>query len=280
MDEKNKLKSSLMDGMTAILMRDELEVETQLEVLTDAYADVVRFHATAILGQDGDEYLSRLCAERLHKVEIPLHGGKGAADLIPAAAMERVGNHRSADSVRRGGRIVQPDEANSWLRVFPSPLSAEQVLRNVLIRTADGSLGYNPADVATKMQGVLLTSMPEEDKADIKRRMKALRLLVVSKPDHSRLCYVVFGAGMQASTKTEVVRDRIAHQEIIEGVYFEDWLEVLDELEEMKEGYDMDYIAQCEALAEEEAEAHGDGSSSSPTASTADDADDADDLPF
>lgn len=268
-NEKEELKSKIMDGVTSIMMRNELEVETQLEVLTDAYADVVRFHATAILGQDGDEYLSRLCAERLHKVEIPLHVGKGA--------MECLGNHRSADSVHRGGRIVQPDEANSWLNVFPSPLSAEQVLRNVLIRTADGRLGYNPADVATKMQGVLLTSMPEEDKAEIKRRMKALHLLVVSKPDHSRLCYVVFGAGMQASTKTEVVRDRIAHQEIIEGVYFEDWLEVLDELEEMKEGYDMDYIAQCEALAEEEAEAQGDGSSSSPTASTADDADD---LPF
>lgn len=263
MDEKDKLKSSLMDGMTAILMRDELEVETQLEVLTDAYADVVRFHATAILGQDGDEYLSRLCAERLHKVEIPLYGGKGA--------MECLGNRRSADGKRKGGRVVMPDEANSWLRVFPSPLSAEQVLRNVLHRSSDGSLGYNPADVATKMQGVLLTSMPEEDKAEIKRRMKALHLLVVSKPDHSRLCYVVFGAGMQASTKTEVVRDRIAHQEIIEGVYFEDWLEVLDELEEMKEGYDMDYIAQCEALAEEEAESQCDVSSST---------DDDDDLPF
>lgn len=240
-NEKEELKSKLMTDISGTLMRNDLEVETQLEVLTEAYADVVRFHATAILGKDGDEYLQKLLA-KIYKVEIPLHGGKGA--------MECLGNQRSGRE-RNGGRVVMPDEANSWLRVFPSPLSAEQVLRAVLIHTDDDLLGYNPDHVARKMLGVLLTSLPEEDKKEMGERMKRLHLMQVKTPNHTRLKYVVFGAGMQASAKTAVIADRLAHQEIIEGIYFEDFLEVLDELEEMKAGYDADYEAQCEEDADD-----------------------------
>lgn len=207
MDEKDKLKSSLMDGMTAILMRDELEVETQLEVLTDAYADVVRFHATAILGQDGDEYLSRLCAERLHKKE------------------------------RRGGRIVQPDEANSWLRVFPSPLSADELIKEMQAAMDAHGWMYVVPEVAigADLGGVLLTSMPESDRKDCSGRMKAQCVFrICSGAEVKALRMVVFGAGMQASSKTDIIKARLEQGEQIRGVYFEDWLEVLDWIDVMK----------------------------------------------
>lgn len=229
MEQKKELKSKLMNGISAILMRDELEVEQQLEVLTDAYADVVRFHATAILGQDGDEYLSRLCAERLHKVEIPLYGGKGA--------MECLGNHRSADGKRKGGRVVMPDEANSWLRVFPSPLSADELIKEMQTAVDEHGWMYVVPEVAigSDLGGVLLTSMPESDRKDCSERMKAQCVFrICSGAEVKALRLVVFGAGMQASSKTDIIKARLEQGEQIRGVYFEDWLEILDWIDAMK----------------------------------------------
>lgn len=266
-EKRDELRQKLTEAVTDLMRHNDLDTKQQLEVLAEMFLNMLRLHgefngedpsafAENFLGQmlkinnpdtrwrELPEHVANFDFSQLAEFAKKMKGFPTDADAVHhAASMYFRKNEGSANRPHRGGRIVQPDPANSWLRVFPTPLTAAQLLRTICPHDDNGDELYDQKHIASKLQGVLLTSMPEADRQWIKAQMKAHGLTVVSGPKDHRLCYVVFGAGEQASTKTGIILDRMAHGEIIEGIYFEHFMDVLDELTDMAELHDADQYA-------------------------------------
>lgn len=221
---RDDLRQKLTTALSAVMGNNELDNQQQLEVLGEMFLSVLRLYGE-FQGEDPTEFAESLLLQ-LVKVNNP--------DCSPTLPMEDVKNHRSSGSMgrRRNGGFPVDSPDNAWLKVFPAPLTADKMIDYLMLQMGHK---FDSSQLPGKMQGVLLTSMPDADKAEIKQRMKDLLLKAVGSPTDHRLRYVVFGAGMQASKKTEVIRDRIQHNELIDGIYFEEFYSVLDELEKMKD---------------------------------------------
>lgn len=255
MNDKKKcdeLRNELTKAVTAVMAQNPLDNDQQMTALSDAFLNVTRLY-----GEMSGKEFPRFLIEQLENMiatvdpeyaemqnlamEMYLEcEGEAQAEAQRRAPMQPRRNEGSAK--RRGGRLPIDDPENSWLNVFPVPLAADKMFGYLMLRMG-GEDNFDPKLLPSKMQGVLLTSMPEGDRKYIKQRMKELGLVAVTKAEDHRLRYVVFGAGQQASTKTDVIRNRIEHNEIIEGIYFEHFMDVLDELADMTELYDADQYA-------------------------------------
>lgn len=234
------LRSELTKAVTSVMSSNDLDNNQQIEVLAEMFLNVLHLYGE-FNAQEPTEFAQNLLLQ-LVQINNPDYSPtqSNQASVRTGSAVPMTPRRNEGSATHRGGRILQPDPANSWLRVFPTPLTAAQLLRTICPHDDDGMETYDQKYIANKLQGVLLTSMPEADRQCIKAQMKLLGLTVVSTPNDHRLCYVVFGAGEQASRKTAIIADRIAHQELIEGIYFEHFMDVLDELTDMAERPDPD----------------------------------------
>lgn len=237
--KRDALRGEITKAVTGVMSHNDLDLNQQIEVLAEMFLNVLHLYGE-LNAQEPTEFAQNLLLQ-LVKINNPDYSPTvPVPEASPSGPMQPRRNEGSA--THRGGRISQPDPANSWLRVFPVPLTADKLL-SYLYLLMGGEDKFDPKKLPNKMQGVLLTSMPEADRAYIKQHMKELGLVAVSKADDHRLRYVVFGAGEQASRKTAIIADRIAHQELIDGIYFEHFMDVLDELTDMAELHDADQYA-------------------------------------
>ena len=225
---RDDLREKLFRAVSQTMGNNDLGNDEQIEVLSEVYLSIVRLYGE-FNGIDPQEFAQDLL-QQLLTINNP--------DYSPTPPMDDVGNHRSPDfgyippqfsptppmqprrnegiagGGHRGGRIVKPSEDNSWLRVFATLLTKDEVKAMV-------------GDQGTTM---LLTSMPDEYKADIKRMGETLAVRFVSSPTSRALKMVCFGDGLLASRKTELIRQRIGTGDDIKGAYYWNVIEALDEL--------------------------------------------------
>lgn len=248
--QRAALREQLTKSVIKVMGNNDLDNQQQIEVLAETFLNVLHLYGE-FCGQEHPRFSIELLEQMIAQLDPKYAELQNLAMEMylecegeEQASMQPRKNEGSANRPHRVGRVVKPSPENSWLRVFPTPLTAAQLLRAICPHDDNGDEIYDQKHIAQKLQGVLLTSMPEADRRWIKAEMKLHGLTVVSGPKDHRLCYVVFGAGEQASTKTGIILDRLAHGEIIDGIYFEHFMDVLDELDDMAELHDANQYAQ------------------------------------